>query len=56
MPTEAERARKAVQMQITRTIRKIERVHPALAQHLTGNIETGAECTYRGDLADPWEI
>jgi hypothetical protein len=47
---ETERARKTVTARIRDSLSRIERAHPALAEHLRGALTTGASCTY----VPPW--
>jgi hypothetical protein len=51
-----ERARKAVSMRITLSIRRIEELHPALAGHLRHSIRTGAVCRYQPERKTEWEL
>jgi hypothetical protein len=48
-----ERARQAVSWRIRDALTRIERVHPALAQHLRASVRVGAVCAY--DPVDPVE-
>jgi hypothetical protein len=48
---EGERARKTVTARIRDSIRKLDRVHPALARHLRDSVITGSWCSYRADGA-----
>jgi tetratricopeptide (TPR) repeat protein len=41
-----ERARKTVTARIRDALRRIDRAHPELAEHLRGTIRTGTECEY----------
>jgi tetratricopeptide (TPR) repeat protein len=53
----AERARKSVTNRIRNTLKKIEAVHAALAEHLQGAVATGSACVYRpGPEAPRWEL
>jgi hypothetical protein len=49
-----ERARTAVTARIRDSIRRIDRVHPALAAHLRASVETGRSCTYRPAAPIRW--
>jgi non-specific serine/threonine protein kinase len=51
----AERARSAVKQRLSSAIKRIAQWHPALADHLTGRIETGTFCVYRPDPTRPIE-
>jgi predicted ATPase len=50
----AERARSAVTQRIRSTIRRIERLHPALGRHLDASIRTGTFCCYAPELPIDW--
>lgn len=49
---EAERARKAVTARIRDTLRKLDALHPALAEHLRASVSTGASCRYTPNPGD----
>jgi tetratricopeptide (TPR) repeat protein len=51
---EAERARKTVTARIRDALRRIEQVHPELAQHLHASLHTGTNCTYAPDPPRRW--
>ena len=51
---ETERARKTVTARIRDSVRRIERVHPALAEHLRSSVHTGTRCTYGPDDERHW--
>ncbi|MEM9565799.1 MAG: AAA family ATPase [Actinomycetota bacterium] len=52
----AEKARTAVTARIRAAINRIEPANPALARHLATTIQTGRQCTYRGDTDPPWDL
>lgn len=49
-----EKARSAVTWRIRNAIKKIGKMHPALAKHLTSSIKTGTFCCYRPEEAMHW--
>ncbi|WP_100448414.1 ATP-binding protein [Glycomyces xiaoerkulensis] len=49
----AERARKSVTNRIRNTLKKIESVHPSLAEHLRASVSTGSSCAYRPEGEAP---
>jgi AAA ATPase domain len=51
-----ERARKAVTARIRDSLSRIDRRHPALAQHLRQSIHTGTVCSYQPPQPTPWEL
>ncbi|MEN3538388.1 AAA family ATPase [Microbispora sp. ZYX-F-249] len=53
---EAERARKAVTARIRDVLRKLDRLHPALAAHLRAAISTGATCRYQSGHDITWRL
>lgn len=53
---EAERARKAVGARVRDSLRRIERVHPALATHLRAALRMGIVCSYRPAIAMAWRL
>jgi tetratricopeptide (TPR) repeat protein len=53
---EAERARKTVTARIRDTLRRLDPVHPALAEHLRATVSTGATCSYRPPTPLPWRL
>lgn len=53
---EAERARKTVTARIRDVLRRLDDVHPALAEHLRRTVSTGATCSYRPDRDLPWRL
>ncbi|MEW9527186.1 AAA family ATPase [Microbispora sp. NPDC049125] len=53
---EAERARKAVTARIRDVLRKLDRLHPALAAHLRAGVSTGANCRYQPDQEIHWRL
>ncbi|MEV4454651.1 AAA family ATPase [Microbispora sp. NPDC049633] len=53
---EAERARKAVTARIRDVLRKLDRLHPALAAHLRAAVSTGATCRYRPEHDITWRL
>lgn len=52
----AEKARSAVTWRIRNTIKKIEKVHPELAKHLSTSIKTGTFCSYQPELDTDWIV
>ncbi|TQS26086.1 AAA family ATPase [Microbispora sp. KK1-11] len=53
---EAERARKAVTARIRDVLRKLDRLHPAMAAHLRAAVSTGATCRYQPDHGITWRL
>jgi hypothetical protein len=53
---EAERARSTVTARIRDSIRRIERVHPALGRHLRASVGTGSRCVYRPAETVRWTV
>ncbi|WP_285781679.1 AAA family ATPase [Microbispora sp. NBRC 16548] len=53
---EAERARKAVTARIRDVLRKLDRLHPAMAAHLRAAVSTGATCRYQPDHEITWRL
>jgi tetratricopeptide (TPR) repeat protein len=51
-----EKARSAVTWRIRSTIKKIEKVHPSLAKHLSNAIHTGTFCVYKPEQPVHWII
>ncbi|WP_420601343.1 tetratricopeptide repeat protein [Flagellimonas sp.] len=51
-----EKARSAVTWRIRSSIKKIEKVHPKLAKHLTNSIKTGTFCSYVPESPHAWSI
>jgi hypothetical protein len=51
---EVERARKTVTARIRDALRRIEQVHPELAQHLHASLRTGTNRTYAPDPPRRW--
>lgn len=51
-----EQARKAVSEAIRRSLKELDREHPALAQHLRAFIQTGASLSYRPTLPPDWRF
>lgn len=49
-----ERARTTVTKRIRDTIARIERLHPALGQHLRHSVKTGRYCAYTPELPTDW--
>ncbi|MFI9572117.1 ATP-binding protein [Microbispora rosea] len=53
---EAERARKAVTARIRDVLRKLDRLHPAMAAHLRAAVSTGATCRYQPGHEIAWRL
>jgi AAA ATPase domain len=53
---ETERARKTISARVHDTLRRIEHVHPPLAEHLRAAVRTGASCTYLPDRKRHWRL
>ncbi|MBE3009033.1 AAA family ATPase [Microbispora sp. NEAU-D428] len=53
---EAERARKAVTARIRDVLRKLDRLHPAMAAHLRAAVSTGATCRYQPEHEVTWRL
>lgn len=53
---EPEKARKSVLNAINRAIENIRQDHPALADYLLRNIETGIYCTYNPSISAVWQV
>jgi TolB-like protein len=53
---DADRARAAVTWRIRNAIRKIESVHPSLANHFSHAIRTGAFCSYNPEKDTHWDL
>jgi hypothetical protein len=51
-----EKARTTVTNRIRDTLRRIERVHPAAAEHLRTSVVTGRSCVYRPDPPVRWHV
>ncbi|WP_203909074.1 ATP-binding protein [Rhizocola hellebori] len=51
-----ERARSAVTARIRDTLKRIERAHPALGEHLRESISTGRSCAYEPSAAVRWVL
>jgi TolB-like protein len=51
-----EKARAAVTWRIRSSIKKIEKVHPQLAKHLTNSIKTGTCCSYEPETPHEWTL
>jgi TolB-like protein/tetratricopeptide (TPR) repeat protein len=49
-----EKARAAVTWRIRNAIKKIEKVHPQLAKHLSNSIKTGSYCSYKPEISHEW--
>jgi predicted ATPase len=52
----AERARSAVTHRVRTAIRQLDKVHPALANHFTHAVQTGAYCSYRPEHPVTWTV
>jgi len=53
---ETERARKTISARVHDTLRRIERVHPPLAEHLRAAVRTGTSCSYLPDRQHRWRL
>ncbi|GAA1406119.1 ATP-binding protein [Catellatospora coxensis] len=53
---DGERARKAVTARIRDTLRRLDDLHPELAEHLRASVSTGNACGYHPDQAPPWRL
>ncbi|MBF6328848.1 ATP-binding protein [Nocardia transvalensis] len=53
---EAERARKTVSARVRDTLRRLDRQHPELAEHLRANISLGLVCRYHPHRAMRWAL
>jgi hypothetical protein len=53
---ETERARKTVTARIRDALRRIERTHPALADHLRTAVHTGTTCRYAPAARQRWHL
>ncbi|MEV1047082.1 AAA family ATPase [Streptomyces sp. NPDC049916] len=53
---QAERARKTVTARIRDTLRKLDALHPALADHLKASVTTGTTCAYRPAHTPRWRL
>jgi tetratricopeptide (TPR) repeat protein len=53
---DTERARKTATARIRDALRRIERVHPALATHLQSTLHTGTTCSYTPDTPRHWRL
>ena len=51
-----EKARTAVTWRIRSSIKKIQKVHPSLANHLSKSIRTGTQCSYKPELLIDWVL
>lgn len=56
LDADADRARAAVTWRIRNAIRKIESVHPSLANHFSYAIRTGAFCSYTPEKDTHWKL
>ena len=56
LQAEVDKARSAVTWRIRSAIKKINDVHPTLADHLTNSIKTGTFCSYAPTQAIEWEL
>jgi hypothetical protein len=54
--TDDERARKAVSMNISRALKKLQRVHPVFARHVEQALVLGMSCSYRPVSPIDWSI
>jgi tetratricopeptide (TPR) repeat protein len=53
---ETERARKTVSARVRDALRRVERVHPALAAHLRSSLQLGTTCIYLPDPPRRWRL
>ena len=51
-----ERARSTVTARIRDVLRRLDVVHPALAEHLRASVRTGRRCSYRPDSPVDWSL
>ncbi len=51
-----EKARSAVTWRIRSAIKKIEAVHPELAEHFSQHIKTGTTCSYQSPIDLDWQL
>ncbi|WP_299553955.1 hypothetical protein [Seonamhaeicola sp.] len=51
-----EKARSAVTWRIRSSIKKIQKVHPELATHLSKSIKTGTYCSYKPEIEVDWVL
>ena len=51
-----EKARSAITWRIRSTIKKIEKSHPDLADHLSRSIKTGTYCSYKPEVSIDWKL
>jgi len=56
LDADTDRARAAVTWRIRNAIRKIEAVHPSLANHLNHAIRTGTFCGYKPEKEPHWHL
>ncbi len=52
----AEKARSAITWRIRSALKKIEKTHPELAQHLSNSINTGTFCSYKPEIKVDWQL
>ncbi len=52
----AEKARSAITWRIRSAMKKIQDVHPELAQHLKNSINTGTFCSYNPEISMDWQL
>jgi tetratricopeptide (TPR) repeat protein len=53
---DAERARSAATWRIRDTIKRLEKVHPALGRHLRASVRTGVFCSYQPEDEVAWTV
>ncbi|QBI19568.1 hypothetical protein ER308_08395 [Egibacter rhizosphaerae] len=53
---DAERARKTVSARIRDSLRRLEGVHPELAEHLRASVSTGVACRYQPARRTEWKL
>lgn len=51
-----EKARKTVSARIRDALRRVDHVHPELAEHLRASVTTGTECSYAPDRPVRWTL
>lgn len=52
----AEKARSAITWRIRSALKKVEKAHPDLFQHLSNSINTGTFCSYKPEITIGWHL